>query len=408
MPTRIGRLMAIGALLLVLVLTGCSSADDSATGAGDSDTGPATTESPDADPAPTSASGDPDSSTSDSAPSSSASTEGSTTDTTLRSPAPSGGWEVHDTDGDCQCADGSEFVYFSETLDPEKVMLYFQGGGACFNEMMCQFSGGSYFSSTSRDNTPANTGIFDRSNPANPLADYSVVFVPYCTGDVHLGDATAEYGELTVEHRGYANARHAADHVIENFPDASEVLVTGSSAGGVPAPLFGGILADEFPDADVAVLADASGGYPSNPGVNGFIGGLWGTEENIPDWPETQGLDSATWGIPDLFVHAGNHAPQVRMARYDNAWDSVQVQFSALAGVGAEGLPAVLDENEDLAEDAGVDLDVYIAPGDDHTILGSPGMYDLEVEGVGFLDWLTTFVEGGSPGDVRCVECEQP
>jgi hypothetical protein len=96
------------------------------------------------------------------------------------------------------------------------------------------------------------------------------------------------------------------------------------------------------------------------------------------------------------------------MARFDNAWDDVQSFFSSLAGVGEAGLPAVLDQNEQLAEDAGVDLDVYIAPGDGHTILGRPGLYDLEVEGTAFVDWLTTLVEGGDPGDVRCVDCQPP
>ena len=28
--------------------------------------------------------------------------------------------------------------------------------------------------------------------------------------------------------------------------------------------------------------------------------------------------------------------------------------------------------------------------------------------GAAFLDWLTTLVEGGSPGDVECTECGAP
>jgi hypothetical protein len=288
-------------------------------------------------------------------------------------------------------------------------MLYYQGGGACFTEEMCSFTNGTYKVTTGGDDHPNETsgGIFDSENPENPFADWSIVFIPYCTGDVFLGDATTTYGEdLVIEHRGATNARHGLDYVAGNYPDAERLFVTGSSAGGVPAPLIGGLASDVLPATEIAVLADASGGYPSNPVTNSVIGALWGTASNVPDWPELVGLDPALFGIPDLFTYSGQHDPSIRMARYDNAFDRVQKSFSQLAGLDG-GLLAVLDANEAMIEAGGVNLDVYVAPGADHTILGSDDLYDLEVEGVAFIDWLTTFVGGGSPGDVRCVECEQ-
>jgi acetyl esterase/lipase len=318
-------------------------------------------------------------------------------------------WVAHPTEAPCLCADGSEYVFHTLERNPDKVMLYYQGGGACFSEEMCSFTNGTYKVTTGEDDHPNETsgGIFDFGNPANPFADWSIVFMPYCTGDVFLGDATTTYGEdLVIEHRGAANARHGLDYVAENYPDAERLFVTGSSAGGVPAPLIAGLASDVLPVADIAVLADASGGYPSNPVTNSVIGALWGTASNLPDWPELEGLDPNRFGIPDLFTYSGRHDPSIRMARYDNAFDRVQKSFSQLAGLDG-GLLAVLDANEAMIEAGGVNLDVYVAPGADHTILGSDDLYDLEVEGVAFIDWLTTFVGGGSLGDVHCVECEQ-
>ena len=308
------------------------------------------------------------------------------------------------------CADGAPFSFWSRTDDPEKVMLYFQGGGACFSADSCSFTDGSYDPGITDEDDPSNaSGIFDFDNPENPFAGWSVVYVPYCTGDVHLGDFTNTYSpELTIEHKGYRNAEAGLDFLVENFPEASEVFVTGSSAGGIPSPLFGGLVSDRLPDADVAVLADASGGYQSIPGINGAIGILWGTDRNIPDWPETAGVTAETYGVPDLFVYAGTHDPEIRMARFDNVWDETQRAFAAATGMADPPLPEVLDMNEALVETAGVDLSVYNAPGENHTILLRPDVYSLEVEGVTFLDWLTRFVEGESPGDVRCVECEAP
>lgn len=331
-----------------------------------------------------------------------------TTESTTTDEAPGPEWVSHLAGDECMCADGSEYWIHTRTNDPDKVVLYYQGGGACFSEGMCDFEDGTYKVTTGEDDHPGEeaNGIFDFDNPDNPLADWSFVFVPYCSGDVFLGDTTTTYGEtLVVEHNGFQNGMHGLDYVVENFGDASQLLVTGSSAGGVPAPLFGGLASDRMPDStDIAVLADASGGYASNPVQNQFIGNLWGSTNNIPDWPETAGIAPEEWGIPDLFRFAGLHDPDIRMARFDNAFDNVQESFSALAGLDG-GLLEVLEVNEALAEDAGVDLSVYVAPGDDHTILGRPGVYEMEVEGVAFLDWLTTFVNGDAPGDVRCTEC---
>lgn len=336
------------------------------------------------------------------------------TSTTLQAPATTSTteaaapeWVSHLAGPECMCADGSEYYIHTRAADPDKVMLYFQGGGACFTEQMCDFENGTYKVTTGEDDHPGDggSGIFDYDNPLNPLADWSVVFVPYCSGDVFLGDATTAYGDLTVEHNGFRNAMHGLDHVVENFGDASQLLVTGSSAGGVPAPLFGGLASDRMSeDTDIAVLSDASGGYATSPLQNQFIGNLWGSTNNIPDWPVVADIEPVEWGIPDLFRFAGAHDPDLRMARFDNAFDNVQVSFSAMAGLDG-GLLEVLDFNEALVEDDGVDLQVYVAPGTSHTILGRPEVYTETVEGVVFVDWLTEFVNGGAPGDVHCTEC---
>lgn len=325
-------------------------------------------------------------------------------------PVEAGEWEQHVPGGDCQCGDGSEFSFWSRAADPEKVLLYFQGGGACFSLATCDPADPTYtLVADGSQATASDSGVFALDNPDNPFRDWSIVFVPYCTGDIHLGDNTTTYGPgVTVNHKGYVNAEAAFDYMVDAFPDAAEVFVTGSSAGGVPSPLFGGLASDAYPDADVAVLADASGAYPDNPPVNEAIGALWGTFNNVPDWPENEGLEPADYSIPGLFVQSGLHDPDIRFARYDNAYDEVQQTFSSLAGLSDGDLLDIIRANEAGIEDAGVPVASYIAPGTDHTILGYNGMYDLEVGGVSFLDWLHDFVAGEDVPDVVCTDCEAP
>lgn len=317
-------------------------------------------------------------------------------------------WVQHEGGEGCGCADGSDFHFWSRTADPERVVLYFMGGGACFSAETCAFTGGTYTSSIAAT-MGDGSGIFDFSNPANPLRDWSVVVVPYCTGDVHIGTAVHRYSDdLEVAHVGFVNASSALDHLVASFPDAQELFVSGSSAGGVPAPLFGGLAADALPDAAITVLADGSGAFPDNPPVNAAIGGLWGTFDAVPDWPENEGLTPEDWSIPALFVQAGLHAPEVRMARFDNAYDDVQAEFSRLSKIGGGDQREVTLGNEAGIEAAGVPIHRYLAPGTDHTILGSDALYTLEVEGVSFLDWLTRYVGGEDVEDVTCSDCGNP
>lgn len=322
---------------------------------------------------------------------------------------PVGGFEQVVPGGDCQCADGSEYSFYVRDADPERVLLYFQGGGACFTAETCAFATGSYKSTTTADDAPvgrAATGIFDLDAPDNPFAGYSIVFVPYCTGDVFLGDRANDYGNgVVVEHRGFVNATAAFDEMVRRFPDATEIFVTGSSAGGIPSPLFAGLAADAYPQARVTGLADAAGAYPDVAGVNAFIGGVWGSLASVPAWGSTADVTQETWSIPGLFTRAGLEHPDLVLARYDNAYDRVQATFAALAGVGADDLLTLIDANEAAVEAAGVDLDAFVAPGTDHTVLMSPEMYSLEVEGTRFVDWLTDLVVGTPVDDVRCVTC---
>ena len=111
---------------------------------------------------------------------------------------------------------------------------------------------------------------------------------------------------------------------------------------------------------------------------------------------------------PRALRAAGLHDPDIRFARYDNAYDEVQQSFSSLAGLSDGDLLDIIQANEAVIEDAGVPVASYIAPGTDHTILGYNGMYDLEVEGVSFLDWLNDFVAGEDVPDVVCTDCENP
>ena len=51
----------------------------------------------------------------------------------LTAPAPPAGWTRIVPGGECTCATRGEFSFWDHRGDPTKVVLFFQGGGACFN-----------------------------------------------------------------------------------------------------------------------------------------------------------------------------------------------------------------------------------------------------------------------------------
>jgi len=319
------------------------------------------------------------------------------------------GFEQVEAPADCMCGDGSEFHFWMRHRDPAKVLFYFEGGGACFSPETCDPSNPAYKTAIGHDETLSDLseGIWDDANPENPFRYWSVVWVPYCTGDVHIGNNTADYGNgVVVEHKGYVNGVAALDALAAAFPDAEHVVVSGESAGSVPDPLFAGLAADALPDARITVLADGSGAYPDVPGINALIGGLWGTMNAVPDWPENEGQTVESWSFPGLFIQAGTHAPRITFARHDYAFDETQAFFSALAGIAADDLVQLIDKNEAQVEAAGITLLSYISPGDDHTILSKDELYSHEVEGVRLVDWITALLADPSTvADNHCADC---
>ncbi len=156
------------------------------------------------------------------------------------------------------CADGS---MTGMGVNPHQgsttLTVYFEGGGACWNDETCQGflgNGGTPLASNldGYDNAEfadggavSSYGLFQRS--ANPLATENFVYIPYCTGDIHAGSNDATYNNLNpaagadagdagstfvIHHQGFTNAGLDLDVIKATFPSTSRLVVTGASAGG--------------------------------------------------------------------------------------------------------------------------------------------------------------------------------
>jgi hypothetical protein len=200
--------------------------------------------------------------------------------TTLNPPPPAG-YKWYPIAG-TQCRDGSQTGIFVKTTTSSKLVIYLEGGGACSNGPFCGFnpanvnqvlSGdgerviGSALGATAGRQQPGVytggtlSGIFDSANAANPFKDWNVVYVPYCTGDVHFGtrkNATVPGVTTPQQFVGYLNMQAFISRIVPTFKDkVDRVILTGASAGGFGAALNYSMVQDSFTTAKVDVLDDS-------------------------------------------------------------------------------------------------------------------------------------------------------
>jgi Pectinacetylesterase len=292
------------------------------------------------------------------------------------------------------------------------VVFYLDGGGSCTDATTCAFTGtngeSDFYNWSIAGENPGfpGGGILDFDRADNPFADYSFIYVASCTGDADLGDVTREYSaELTVEHNGFVNGTAALDYLAEHYPHATQVVVVGNTGGSVAAPIYGGLVADLVPDAQVTVFGGGSGHWPDDPDLNAeILGELWGAYDNMPDWEVNEGLTAGDWGPPRFWIQAGLDDPDIVMARFDFAYDPNAARALESIGVEASTLE-VIDANEAAIEAAGVMQHSYIAPGEGHRILELDDFYELEVNDVKLVDWLEALVAGEPLDDVHCDQC---
>ena len=305
---------------------------------------------------------------------------------------PDRAWKRVVPGADCRCSDGSRFSFWVRVASPKKVVLYLQDGGACFSRETC--ADNDLYNTAVSEGPAGEGGIFNFGDRRNPFADYSFVYVPYCTGDVHVGNATKKYAPgLTVQHKGYVNGGAAIDRLAATFPHATDVVVIGESAGSIAAPLYAGLVSDRLPDAQITVLADGSGAYPEAKPLNDILA-AWRSRPSVP-----------AWSFPGFFVRSGRHDPDIVFARHDYAYDAEQRSWLARVGLGARRLLTRIDANETKIEDAGVNLLSYVAPGDDHTVLSDGLFYRETVNGVKLVDWVRQLIALEPVDDVHCKKC---
>jgi len=320
-------------------------------------------------------------------------------------------WQTVQPGGDTVCSDGSPYRFFVHPGDPAKLLVEFEGGGACWSAETCELD---VF--TRRITTdPAQAarqnqlqGIYDRTRAENPLRDFTHVYVPYCTGDLHWGNVTQSYtgttGRFTVHHRGAINAQAAVSWAYENVPAPTQLVVAGCSAGGYGATAWSAHLMAHYPGASAAHLADSAAGVVPE----GFFSRAlndWGIQHS-PAWPNAipslslDRLDVAHASLPDMYDGIAGFFPLSVFSQYNTLQDSTQTFFYLLAGAPPAGWSAGMQESVARIRSANANFVSYTAPGTQHCVINRPEFYTTRVGNVLLTDWVRDLVATHHPPNV--------
>jgi hypothetical protein len=298
---------------------------------------------------------------------------------------------------DSACEDGSPTgVAVSQGAGPDLV-LFLNGGGACWDYLTClvlQTASGGPFGEAEFEvlrDTVLPGSIFDRTLAGNPYADATLVFVPYCTGDVHSGDRVVTYsgaaGARAYHHVGHRNLLAFLPRLAATWPAPRRLVVTGASAGGFGALLNydtirsrwpaaeGRLVDDSGPPLDGAAISpDLLAAWRASWGVDALLGPLCGTAcrtSFAPALTET----AARW-------------PADRLALLSSLRDLVISSYFQLSSSEFEA--ALLDTAGEVIAPL-ENARWFFVPGNGHTMLGHPSDF---TQGDQLLGWLAAQASG--------------
>lgn len=309
-----------------------------------------------------------------------------------------------------QCMNGDP-AGFGISINPAStnLMIYLEGGGACFNDA-CDFT------AFNIPFIPPPDGIFNRDNAENPVRDWSMVYVPYCTGDIHGGNKDTTLGGQNRHFRGYTNITTYLELWGATFPDATTVLLTGISAGGFGAGLNFPQVADALGPGRQMVLIDDSGPPLSNdvipPCLQQIFRDVWGLDDTVLAACGADCSDPNDFAMGAL-AHVASVYPDARLAVFSNTADVVIRTFMG-AGWGngqydtCDGVPVSVPA--DVYEDGLLELKAIYQTrastffvgqthiqynfGQNHTVLRSPSFWTTVIDGTSVAEWVGQIIDG--------------
>lgn len=328
------------------------------------------------------------------------------------------GWNEMTPGGDTICSRGSPYAFWVRPGKVNKVVVDFIGGGACWNAFTCGVADAIFEDSVDSVRQAVEQdqphGFYDHEDARNPFADWYHVVIPYCTGDVHWGDAVTTYSEgqaneVTINHKGAVNSRAVLDWIYGGFSAPEQIVVTGCSAGSYGSALWSAWIMDHYASSQVFQFGDSGAGIITDSFFHESFPS-WNAQGAFPTFiPELDpaNVDIEGMALPDLYAGVANHFSTQWMSQYDTIRDENQYfYYQAMGGGPIEEWTAKMLASIEEIEGRTDNFAAFIAPGQQHCILPYDNFYTVETHGKKLTDWLSERLAGTAVPSVKCAGAE--
>jgi len=329
------------------------------------------------------------------------------------------------------------FSFFVQRGDPRRLLIAFDGGGACWNGDTCltaALAGRATYTMTVTETATSlarKGGLLGSRDERNPFREYTKVFVPYCTADVHWGSKDTTYSvrllgrriSWTLRHRGTDNMLGVLDWLEHNgagelgvdLATLDRLTIAGASAGGYGAMLAFAYAAPLAPHARQSLVADASAGVLTSSFYRSALysatspaGANWNVAGSLPaHLPNAATLladasERPNSLVPLWYQSLAALSPQASFAFLTTNLDAVQIEFYAL--MRGDLLPSLSGprnwyegmQSIALAGAALPGFRYYIDGGTSHTVLATDReYYGRDSHVVAPADWLAAMLGDG-------------
>lgn len=212
------------------------------------------------------------------------------------------------------------------------VMVLFNGGGVSVNAETAAGKDHEYFNTATGGDVLARLSL-GSENETNPFADWTIINLPYTTGDFHVGAGDFSFpspdgGTDTIHHVGFTNLDLVMNAVRQYVDTPDKLLVAGYSAGGFGAALLSDHVMSFFPDtSDVTVAVD--GALLLNDDWRDIAADVWSAPQPIVDKLTTNNIT-----LDALTALAADH-PDVKILFSSSPRDESLVEVQAYFDDGA-------------------------------------------------------------------------
>jgi len=288
-----------------------------------------------------------------------------------------GGWDVfHYRTEDLRCVLGGEyFIRVRRGAQPDSTVVWLEGGGACW-------PGRDDCATEAQFHPWIEESGLASPDQNNPVRAWNFIYVPYCDGSIHLGDADADYdGDGAVDHWhwGLRTTSAAARLAADLFPESRRFLIAGCSAGGAGTIAAVPVVRLLFPNASLYVLNISGLGLvdPSEPGLPELLAETWNIDDFVPaDCPQ------CSERLTFMYSWLLKRDSRLRVGVYSSLRDRV---VSSGWGEAPEVYRSILLDTTDAIRAEHPDtFRRYFVSGETHC----PDDYSVRLDGVSLWSWI--------------------